>query len=88
MSIAKKNKKRGYCKWLDNNLERNEKISNSKKGKPSYKKTPLIQKNLDGYFIREWESITQAQKILDIKGIGNVLTNRAKTAGGFIWMYK
>ena len=87
-SLSRKGKKRGYCWWLDNNKERNKNISKSKKGKPSPKKTPIYQLDLENNIIKEFESITHAQKILNIKGIGNVLTNRAKTCGGFKWEYK
>ena len=41
-------------------------------------------------FIKEYESIAEAQRITNIKstGISNCLAGRAKTAGGFIWKYK
>jgi hypothetical protein len=87
-SLSRKGKKRGYCWWLDNNIERNKKISQSKVNQPSSKRTPIYQLDLKRNIIREWESITQAQKVLNIKGIGNVLTNRAKTCGGFTFKYK
>jgi hypothetical protein len=51
-------------------------------------KRSIIQHSLDGIFIREWDSKTQAEKETNIKGIANVLTKISKTAGGFIWRYK
>jgi hypothetical protein len=35
--------------------------------------------------INTYSSITEAKFITKIKGINNVLTGRAKTAGGYIW---
>ena len=51
-------------------------------------KRSIIQYSLGDIFIREWDSKTQAEKETNIKGIANVLTNIAKTAGGYLWKYK
>ena len=52
--------------------------------------TPIIQYNLKGDFIKDWSSILEASKHLNInkQGICNTLKKRAKSAGGFIWEYK
>lgn len=41
-------------------------------------------------FVREYESIAEAQRITNIKstGICNCLSGRTKSAGGYIWKYK
>lgn len=50
---------------------------------------PVLQFDLDGNFIREWESIKQAQETLKIGNISNACRkNKNKTSGGFIWKYK
>lgn len=51
---------------------------------------PIIQNDLNGNFIKEWSSILEASKHLNIKkaSICNTLKKRAKSAGGFIWEYK
>jgi hypothetical protein len=59
----------------------------SEETKDSLRK-PIMQLNLDGSFVREFKSYTEALEITKIKGIANCLTERAKTAGGFIWKYK
>lgn len=47
----------------------------------------IIQYNLDGSFIKEWEGIIEAEKY--IKGdIGACCRNKQKTAGGYIWKFK
>lgn len=45
------------------------------------------QFNLDGVIIKEYNSIVDAEKCLGIHTIKNVLYNKQKTAGGFIWKY-
>lgn len=50
----------------------------------------ILQYDLDGNFIKEWDSGKRAGLELGIsKGnIANVLKGRLKTSGGFIWKYK
>lgn len=48
----------------------------------------IIQKDLNNNVITTFLSTTDAVKETKIKGIGNVLTGLAKTAGGYIWEYK
>lgn len=66
----------------------NPKLSKSRKGKPHPKKfsCPVIQYDLQGNFIKEWEGTSIANK--HYKGVHNALNNRAKTAHGYIWKYK
>lgn len=49
---------------------------------------PVLQFDLLGSFIKEWESIKLAQDNLKIKNISNACKGKYKTAGGFIWKYK
>ena len=68
-----------------------EKISKSKKGKSIFNvKKPILQYDLQGTFIKEWESSKFASKTLNISnsGINNNLKNIKKYSGGFIWKYK
>jgi hypothetical protein len=51
--------------------------------KPIYQVDPAL-----GIIINEFTSVNDALKQLNIKGISNVLKDRAKTAGGFKWKYK
>ena len=50
----------------------------------------IKQYSLDGQFIREWESITEAGKQLSIgrTSISRCCNNRTKTAGGYIMGFK
>ena len=48
----------------------------------------ILQYDLDGKFIKEWNSIRDAKKALKITGISGCITGIKKTAGGFIWKYK
>jgi hypothetical protein len=63
-------------------------LSFSRKGKPHPKKytKPVLQYDLEGNFIKEWEGISVANK--SYKGVHNALNGRAKTAHKFIWKYK
>jgi group I intron endonuclease len=49
---------------------------------------PILQYDLKGNLIKEWNTIKEAKNTLKIKGIIECLKNRAKTSGGFIWKYK
>lgn len=51
---------------------------------------PIIQLDINGNFIKEWDSSREASKFLGTteSNICNCLTNRAKTAKGFKWKYK
>lgn len=62
---------------------RNKRLSESKE-------KPILQYALDGSFIRDWESIKQASKELNIHqcNITSCCKGRLKTCGNFIWKYK
>jgi group I intron endonuclease len=64
------------------------KMSEAKKGKPAPNRKSVLQIDLDGNIIKEWNSVVEAQTQLNIGGIRNVVTGRAKTSGGFYWKYK
>jgi len=78
--------------------ETKKKISQSNKGKVNSAKTrkllsninskPIYQFTLDGAFIKEWSSITLAQKSLIKGAIGDCLKGNTKTAGGYKWAFK
>jgi group I intron endonuclease len=56
----------------------------------NYVTKPIIQYDLKGNFLKEWNSIKEASIFLCIKkqGICNNLKNRCKAYSGFIWKYK
>ena len=72
------------------------KNANFGKARPMWMKLqygkPILQYSLDGEFIKEWYSATEAARVLSIHrtGVKDALKGRAtrKTAGGFIWKYK
>lgn len=54
------------------------------------KTTPILQYDLDGNFIREWESLTEASKCLNIfkTNISSNIRGKTKQSCGFVWKYK
>jgi group I intron endonuclease len=64
--------------------EHKEKLSKS-----STVKRKVNQLSLDGVLIKTWDSITEAQKTLQIRHISEVCkkVKHNKTSGGFIWEY-
>ena len=51
---------------------------------------PVVQFDLDKNFIREWKSISEAGKYLNVKNnhIGCCCNNKRKTSNGYIWKFK
>ena len=62
-------------------------ISKALKGRKNTwaKKQPILQSK-NGKLVKRWDSIAEAKT--QYKGVANVLSNRAKTAGGFNWDYE
>lgn len=58
--------------------------------KTSYKPKIIYQFNIDGEFIKEWESLAKVEKELKINrsAICNCAKGRTKSSGGYIWKYK
>lgn len=86
---------------IDNNLSGRSKIVNKKytfeygqnglftKGEISHNAKSIVQMNLKGDFIKEWESINQAHKSLNIGGVSRAISLGGKhVAGGFLWKFK
>lgn len=51
---------------------------------------PIYQFSLNGAFIKEWISITNAAKSIktDVSNISSCLLKKSKTASGYLWFYK
>ena len=49
---------------------------------------PILQYSKDGKFIKEWESISLAQRELNLSSLSQCCQGKAKTRGGYIWRYK
>lgn len=51
---------------------------------------PVLQYDLEGNFIKEWPSMSEIERIMEIptSNICNCCKLINKTAGGFIWKYK
>jgi hypothetical protein len=63
-------------------------MSLSALGKSNNPKKPILQYDLEGNFIQEWNSIKEATKITKIWGIGDCARGRQKRAGKYIWKFK
>jgi hypothetical protein len=61
-----------------------------KNRKNTWQIIPVLQYSLDGKFIKEWESQTEATKYLNKTGdgIGACCRGRQKQAYGYIWKFK
>jgi group I intron endonuclease len=68
-----------------------ERLSKSKLGKstgPSKKRKEVLQFELDGTFVKVWESISKVEEILKIYNVTAVCKGKKETAGGYKWKYK
>jgi nucleosome binding factor SPN SPT16 subunit len=96
-------KLKGIAQGGDNHWTKKKKFSEKSKKKMSEthkklyqngyehpNKKKILQYNLNGNFIKEWDSLVEASKALNINrtGITNCLRRKSKHAGGFIWNYK
>lgn len=48
---------------------------------------PVIQMDLKGNIIKEWPSITDAEKSLNIQSIDKAASGNRRSAGGYLWRY-
>lgn len=48
----------------------------------------IIQYDLEGNFIREWDSVKEAERKTKVKSINSCLKGKYKRAGRYIWKYK
>jgi hypothetical protein len=82
-----------YCHYY--NVEKSQLFYNctnkglgSIKGIPHKRNKKVLQYDLQGNFLQEWDSYTDVCSKLNIKTLGSALKGEQKTAGGFIWKYK
>jgi group I intron endonuclease len=57
-------------------------------GVDNWRSIPINQYDLNGTFIKEWESMGMAGRTLKIHSIWACCKGRTRHAGGFIWRYK
>ena len=64
--------------------EAKERMRTSRKGKH------ILQYDLDGNFIKEWEymSLARQEYNLDKRSLQKACNGKLKTTGGYIWRYK
>ena len=60
---------------------------NKGKSVKSSKGKKVYQYDLEGNFLKEWNSIKEAESIIG-KGIGNCARGKSKTSNGFVWKYE
>jgi hypothetical protein len=80
----------GKLKGMKRNLEVRSKMSSSVPKLKPFLYKPVLQYDLEGNFIKEWESATTAALFLN-KQNGNIvecLKGKKKKAYGYIWKYK
>jgi hypothetical protein len=86
-SIDRKNSNGNY---EFNNCQYLEQRDNIGKANKETKSRIILQFAINNKFIKEWESISEASRKLNIirTSINNSLNYWSKTSGGFIWRYK
>lgn len=57
------------------------------KGANSPRAKRVLQLDLSGNIVKEWNCIAEAERELNIQGITGCCRGRSKTAGGFRWCY-
>ena len=90
LRLAKLNNKNNVGNKKTRTEEHREKLRNSIKGK-KIKRYKILQYNLEGEFIREWNSIREIErsdKTLSRKLISDCCKEKRNSYAGFIWKYK
>lgn len=91
ISACCKGKSKRYKNYMFMYLEDYEEKGSTKYIKPeSARKKAIVQYDLRGNKIREYESVTQASKINNVcrDNISSCLIGKYKSSGGYIWKYK
>ena len=72
-----------WCTYKYNNRynEINKRIAEKKKKR-------IVQMDLEGNILREWESIQEAKEVANTTNISLCCCGKRKTAGGFRWAHK
>lgn len=89
MSEERKETLRQLHAGVPKSEEHKKKISQTLLGRPNKAcwKT-ILQYSLDGNFIKEWDSITEAQEYYHTKHISACATGKRNNAAGYYWTYK
>jgi len=91
-NVDKQNKSAGDFNWMfiDDYYNNIGNIEPVKRITDGGKQKPVVQLDLDGNFISEWNSLSEADRKTgtSFKNISLCCLNKRKTAGGFKWMYK
>lgn len=84
LDYIKKGTKLGWCNYNSSEVQKN-----SLKNLNQKRKKKVVQLTMNGEFIKNWESITEVKKILNINtsNISSCCKNKYNHAGGFKWMY-
>ena len=80
-------------KWTDEQkLLQSKKLKGKVKSEQTLQKIrkPILQYDIIGNFVKEWNSLSQAANELKmyVGCINNCLKNRSKSSYGFVWKYK
>lgn len=87
------NKERSSTAEFKNKMREANLGNTNRKGKSMSAESKMLlqrkvtQKDKNGNVLNYFNGIAEAERLTNIKGIGNCLTGRAKTAGKFIWEY-
>ncbi len=73
---------------FDNGLSKSPRAMLGRFGKNHPNSKPIIQYSMDGLFIKEYESISQAVRETGIKSISDCCLGKQRQSGGFVWKYK
>jgi group I intron endonuclease len=89
MSEEHKEKLRNLLTGKPKTEEHRKKISDSLMGRKTPAKwRPILQYSLNGDFIKEWSSITEAQETYKTKHISACANGKRNNAAGYYWQYK
>ena len=75
-------------KWTSEQIANRQAHREYSRGAENKSSKPIIQKTIDGEFVKRWPSIREAGKVHNITGIKNCLNGKYKQSHGFVWEYE
>lgn len=77
-----------WCTYNENSIHAHKNGLNSTKMAVNSNKKPIIQKDLNGNFVKRFESMSEAVRQTGINNVKQAALGKQKSAGNYLWEYE